>query len=422
MVVEKTVSFVRNCGRSDQSFFHAISSWLGILTVVLLLSATKLSLAQSTGVVLGTVKDSTGLVVPGAHVTITNTDTNDRRTATTGEDGSFRFPALATGKYSVKVEREGFGSELRTGLTLDVAQELVVNAELKVGSTNQEVTVTGDVPLVNTTNGQLGGMVSEARIAELPLNGRNYTDLTYMQPGISINPHVNSSAQTGGLHGTAFNSDGLLGRQNIYLMDGATMVSARGLGPVSESGTSIGVAGIKEFKVVTGAFDASYGFSPGAQVIVVSKNGTNQFHGEAFEYIRNNALDAANYFDKPVQANGFRRLPAFKRNNFGGGFGGPIKKNRTFFYAAYEGLRQDLGQTVVDLVPSAGCHGPTGDNTGTVTAQACPELGAGSAPVTIAPVMKGLLSLYPVPNLPNNQFTFGNRNSNPGGLGPDSCR
>jgi hypothetical protein len=307
----------------------------------------------------------------------------------------------------VKVERDGFSTELRTGLTLDVAQELVVNAELKVGSTNQEVTVTGDVPLVDTTNGQLGGMVSQARIAELPLNGRNYTDLTYMQPGISINPHVNSSAQTGGLHGTAFNSDGLLGRQNIYLMDGATMVSARGLGPVSESGTSIGVAGIKEFKVVTGAFDASYGFSPGAQVIVVSKNGTNQFHGEAFEYIRNNALDAANYFDKPVQANGFRRLPAFRRNNFGGGFGGPIKKNRMFFFAAYEGLRQNLGQTVVDLVPGAGCHGPNGDNTGVVTAQACPELGTGAAPVTIAPVMKGLLSLYPVPNLPNNQFTFG---------------
>ncbi|MGC2330954.1 MAG: hypothetical protein WA581_05850, partial [Candidatus Acidiferrales bacterium] len=164
---------------------------------------------------------------------------------------------------------------------------------------------------------------------------------------------------------------------------------------------TLGVDGIQEFRVVTGTFDASYGLVSGSQVIMVSKAGTNQFHGDAFEYLRNSALDARNYFDTAAGSGG-HRLPEFRRNDFGGAFGGPIQKDKTFFYAVYEGLRQTLGQTVIDNVPGAGCHGPAGT---VITNTECSQLGATSS-VTIASVTAPMLALYPVPNLPNNQYTL----------------
>jgi hypothetical protein len=186
------------------------------------------------------------------------------------------------------------------------------------------------------------------------------------------------------------------------------VVNSAGGSSSSQSGTTLGVAGIKEFKVVTGVFDASYGNASGAQVVMVSKGGTNQFHGEAFEYLRNDVLDAANFFDKPVAANNYARVPQFQRNNFGAAGGGPIKKDKTFFYAAYEGLRQRLGLTIDDTVPGAGCHGAAG---AVITNTACPQLG-GTASVTIASVMAPILALYPVPNLPSNGFTFPSESPN----------
>ena len=156
-------------------------------------------------------------------------------------------------------------------------------------------------------------------------------------------------------------------------LDGANMMNGRGGTSASESGTTLGVAGIKEYKVVTGTFDASYGNAPAAQVVMVSKGGSNQFHGELFEYLRNDVMDAANFFDKPVAANNYARLPQFQRNNFGASGGGPIKKDKTFFFAAYEGLRQRFGQTIVDTVPGAGCHGAAG---AVITNTACPQLGS----------------------------------------------
>ena len=178
-------------------------AWV-VAMVLLLLLVPKPSSAQSTGTILGTVKDSSGGVVPQAKVTLVNTDTNDTRTATTGDDGSFRFPALVTGHYSVRVEKEGFKTETQTGLTLEVAQELVVNTALQVGASTQEVTVTGEAPMVNTTNSSLGGLVNENKMADLPLNGRNYTDLTFMQPGVTITTNVASSSQQGGTQGHIF--------------------------------------------------------------------------------------------------------------------------------------------------------------------------------------------------------------------------
>ncbi len=257
--------------------------------------------------------------------------------------------------------------------------------------------------------------MGERKMADLPLNGRNYSDLTFLHPGVSVASNISQSTQAGGGHGTYITSDGTSLRANAILLDGASVLNGRGGATANEAGASLGVAGIKEFKVVTGTFDASYGNAPGAQVIMVSKGGTNQFHGELFEFIRNQQLfefirnqhlDASNYFDVPVAANNFQRIPLFIRNNFGAAGGGPIKKNKTFFYAAYEALRVRTGGTIIDTVPGAGCHGPSGNNTGVVTSAACPQLGTGAPSVTIAPVMSSLLALYPTPNLPNNQFTY----------------
>ena len=154
-----------------------------------------------------------------------------------------------------------------------------------------------------------------------------------------------------------YSASGSTLRSNSYTLDGASLVNMRGGNPGQEGGETLGVDGIQEFRVVTGAFDASYGLVSGSQIVMVSKGGTNQFHGDGFEYLRNSALDARNYFDTSAGSGG-HRLPEFRRNNFGGAFGGPIQKDKTFFYAVYEGLRQTLGQTVIDNVAAAGCHGP----------------------------------------------------------------
>jgi hypothetical protein len=406
MLTEKIEPSAKNYRRNEKSTCRVgVSIWLCGTVAFLLLVSTS-ALAQATATILGVVKDSSGAVVPGAKVIVVNTGTNDTRTETTDGGGSFRFPALDTGHYSVKIERQGFKSETETGLTLEVAQELVINPVLAVGSASEEVSVTADQASINTTNSSLGGIVGERKMADLPLNGRNYSDLTFLHPGVSVASNISQSSQAGGGHGTYITSDGTALRANAILLDGASVLNGRGGATANEAGASLGVAGIKEFKVVTGTFDASYGNAPGAQVIMVSKNGTNQFHGELFEFIRNQHLDAANYFDVPVAANNFQRIPLFIRNNFGAAGGGPIKRNKTFFYAAYEGLRVRTGGTIIDTVPGAGCHGPSGNNSGLVTSAACPQLGAGAPPVVIAPVMSALLALYPVPNLPNNQFTY----------------
>ena len=407
MRTEKIEPSAKNHGRNEKSTCRAgISIWI-CGTVAFLLLVSTAALAQATATILGTVKDSSGAVIPGAKVSVVNIGTNDTRTATTDSGGTFRIPALNTGHYNVKVEMRGFKEQTETGVTLEVAQELVINPVLAVGSASEMVSVTADQSSINTTNSSLGGVVGEQKMAELPLNGRNYSDLTFLHPGaFTVASNISQSTQAGGGHGTYLSSDGTSLRANAILLDGASVLNGRGGATANEAGTSLGVAGIKEFKVVTGTFDASYGNAPGAQVIMVSKNGTNQFHGELFEFFRNQVLDAANYFDVPVAANNFQRIPLFIRNNFGAASGGPIKKDKTFFYAAYEGLRVRTGGTIIDTVPGAGCHGPSGNNSGVVTSAACPQLGVGAPSVTIAPVVSALLALYPVPNLPNNQFTY----------------
>ena len=362
---------------------------------LVLISASVVFAQLPTGTILGTIKDSSGGVVPGATVTITNTETGLTRTATTSDDGAFRLPALPVGHYSVKAEKDGFNTMTETGLTLEVTQELVVNPVLQVGTSTQSVTVTGEAPVVNTTNGSLGGLVNEQKMADLPLNGRNWVDLTLMQPGIE--QHTNTGGNSpAAVAGTFFSSNGATIRSNNYMLDGAPMVVIYGGTQASISKSTLGVEGIKEFKVVTNNFGAEYGLTMGSQTALVSKNGTNSFHGSAFEYLRNSVLDAANLFDTPASSGG-KRLPEFIRNNFGGSFGGPIRKDKTFFFAVFEGLEQRLGATPIGTAIPANCRA--------ATANPCATL---SPTGTVNPVIFPLLSVFPLPTpgLPNNHFTF----------------
>jgi hypothetical protein len=317
--------------------------------------------AQQAGTILGVVKDTSGGTVPGAKITVTNTDTSEARTSTTGDDGAYRVPGLMPGHYTVRIEKDGFKTSNQTALNLDVAQELVVNPTMDVGSATQEVTVTGEAPLVNTTESSLGGLVNDQQIADLPLNGRNYIDLTLLQAGVQENPHPAGGGA--GASGTWYSSNGATPRSNNFSIDGAIMQNQYGAGPNSIGGTTLGVDGIKEYKIVTSLFSADYGMSMGSQMIIVSKSGTNQWHGDVFEYLRNSTLDAANEYDT-VAGSGGKRLPQFQRNNFGGSAGGPIRKDKTFFYLVYEGLRQRVGATISDQVMPAACHNLIDNATG----------------------------------------------------------
>ena len=339
-----------------------------------------------TATILGVVKDASGAVIPEAKLTARSVDTGQVRTGTSGGDGSYRFAALPVGKYEVRVEHPGFQTAVRSGLTLTVAQEAVVNFALEVGAIEQTLSVTAEAPLVNTTSGSLGALVDEQRVAELPLNGRNYVDLTLLQAGIQ---HWRNTGSTSGVSvsGAWFSSNGAPVRSNNYVLDGAIMQDLSSAATASISGSTLGLEGIREYRVITNSFSAEYGMKMGSQMVIVSKSGTNAFHGSLFEYLRNSALDARNFFDRKTAINP-RRLPPFAKNNFGVSFGGPIQRDRTFFHAVYEANRERVGRSLVGNVipPSAKVDG-------------------GLVP-QIDPRIKPLLALFPDPNLSNDQFTF----------------
>jgi outer membrane receptor protein involved in Fe transport len=357
-----------------------------------------------TGTILGTVKDTSGGVVAGANVTVRNTETGLTRALPTGDDGAYRFSALPVGHYDVRVEREGFKSTTQKGIVLDVSQEVVINFALEVGAAATEVTVSTDAPVVNTTSGQLGGLVNEEKIAELPLNGRNYLDLTLLQPGVSQNSTVINLG--GGTQGAIYSSNGAPIISNTFLLDGTPLQTVFGFNGASASGTTLGVDGIREYKVVTNAFSAEYGMNMGSQMTIVSKGGGNQFHGDVFEYLRNRVLDARNFFDysqAQCQLDGSsscKRNPQYERNNFGGAFGGPIKKDKIFFWAVYEGLRETKGIPVSTntINPTCVTEGTTG--TFNVDSACDPNI---TTPFQVPQAIRPLLALYAPAN---SSYTF----------------
>src|SRR6266478_2517355 len=327
------------------TYYRAVMAQLAVLLLVI--GAAPL-FAQSTATIVGVVRDSGGALLPGATVTVRNVDTGLTRSGPTGEEGAYRFPALPVGPYEIRAELAGFRTTVRSGVRLLVGQEAVIDMMLELGSIQETVTVTAETPLVETTTSGLGAVITAAEIAALPLNGRNYIGLTMMQPGVSESRTINNSAYPG----IWFSSSGAPPRSNGYSLDGADMRNGTGVTASSVTGQTLGLDGIQEYRVLTNAFPAEYGGVMGSQTVMVSKAGTNQFHGSAFWYHRDRNLEAANYFGDP----GTRT--EFSRNNYGGAFGGPLRQNRLFFHGTIEDARVRRGTTNISYTLTAAAFFP----------------------------------------------------------------
>jgi hypothetical protein len=305
------------------------------------------SMAQiPTGSISGTVRDSTGAVVSGATVTTTNRETGLVRNMPSGNDGHYVFTNLPVGVYDVKGEMTGFQTQLQQNLTLAVGQEAIINFTLAVGAVQETVSVTAEAPLVDTTSGALGGLVNEQKVTELPLNGRSFNSLVLLETGVTVHHPVSTTSSTS--IGLAFSSNGAPVRSNYMTLDGSSISSSQGITGVSVSGLMLGVDGIQEFRTINNNYPAEYGMTMGSQMLIVSKAGTNRFHGTLFEFLRNSDIQANNFFANYAN----QAKPAFRRNNFGGSFGGPVRKDKDFFFLSYEGVREAKGIQQQENVPS----------------------------------------------------------------------
>jgi hypothetical protein len=330
-----------------------IAHCLTILTaVVLLMMALPLTTAAQTfrGTILGSVTDQTGALVVGAKVTVRNVDTSLVRTTTTANDGSYAAPELPIGNYSVTVEKEGFQTAVITGVRVEVAVERRVDASLKPGDVAQRIEVSGEgIVTVETTSNVLGGAFEGKTVLDLPINGRDYTKLLIMVPGATGEP--NGGGDSPGSYGL-FSVNGNRGRSNNFLLDGTDMNDGfRNLPAINQGGvfgtpgTVLPLEAIAEVRVLSN-FEPEFGRNSGSVVNIVTKSGTNEFHGSAFEYFRHDHLNARNFF------NNVGPKDKFRNNQFGGSLGGPLRRDRSFFYGAYEGQRERLGVTSVNTVPS----------------------------------------------------------------------
>src|SRR5580658_10519751 len=302
----------------------AINSWAGV-----------------GGSVSGTVRDESNAVVPSASVKATNVETGVQHQAATNGQGFYSFPNLPIGHYSVGIQKAGFQPYQRTGITLDADSALTVDAVLNVGETSDVVTVVENQTQVETTSTQIGEVITAQQITAVPLNGRSYTDLLSLQPGVAPVTSITSDtvqdvgasvlSPSGDLNPGTVSINGQREFANSFIVNGSDV----------EEDVNMGAAiipnldSIAEFRILTNSFDAEYGEFSGGQINVVTKSGTNRFHGNAFEFRRSTNLDARNYFS-PTRG-------AFDQNQFGGTLGGPIRKNSIFFFADYQGTRSTQG-------------------------------------------------------------------------------
>jgi hypothetical protein len=300
------------------------------------------------GTLSGVVTDPTGATLSGATVLVHNEETGTERHLTTGNDGHFSAPSIPIGTYTITVTRDGFSQQKRTEIALTIGQSKQIDIQLTVDAVQQQVSVEDTPAVVNLSTQQTSGLVDERQIKQLPLNGRSYDQLITLNPGV-----VNYTGQRSGSIGTSNSSVGnmfaISGRRpqdNLFLLNGIeyTGASLINVTPGGTSGQLLGVDAVREFNVVTDTYSASYGKRQGAQISIVTASGTNHLHGSVYEFLRNSKLDARNYFDQA-------KIPEFQRNNFGGSLGGPIRRDKLFLFANYEGYRQNLGLSDVTFVP-----------------------------------------------------------------------
>ncbi|HEY2934033.1 MAG TPA: TonB-dependent receptor [Acidobacteriota bacterium] len=303
--------------------------------------------AQSVGATLqGTITDPSGAAVPGAVVTVRNINTGAINDVESDANGRYRLPLLPPGSYELRASSIGFQPIVQRGITLAVGQDAIVNISLKLGEMANEITVEARVSQINLTSAALSGLVDDKQIRDLPLNGRSFQQLALLQPGVSAALAAGNDVVGGRAPKISIN--GARPEQNNFLLDGTDINNVYNKTPGSVAGVLLGVDSVLEFQVLTNAYSAEFGRAAGGVINAVTRSGSNHFHGSLFEFHRNSALDAKNYFD-PVN----QTIPAFKRNQFGGTLGGAIQADKTFFFAAYEGLIERLGITGVTAVPDA---------------------------------------------------------------------
>jgi Carboxypeptidase regulatory-like domain/TonB-dependent Receptor Plug Domain/TonB dependent receptor len=321
------------------------AAWI-LVVVAISLTLTRQAHAQVAGAMLtGTVKDASGAFIPTAQLVITDVATGVARTVSADGAGLYAAPNLLPGTYEIRVSATGFSTEVQKGVTLTVGAQQVLDFTMRVGQVSQTVAVTTEAPTVELTSSELGATVNSTTVRELPLNGRSWTDLANLQPGVVLaTSHASVDVNRG--YGAQLSISGARPQQNNYRLDGISINDYSNGGPGSVLGQNLGVEAIQEFSVLTSNYSAEYGKTSGGVVNAISRSGTNQFHGSVYEFLRNSALDAPGYFDAGVS-------PPFRRNQFGASAGGPIRKDRTFVFGDYEGIRQSLGTTTSSGVPSA---------------------------------------------------------------------
>lgn len=321
-----------------------VSIFLALMSMLV----SPLAGAQGSASLNGIVSDATGAGIPGATVRIKRLETGAERDIEADADGRYYAPSLPVGQYEVVADKPGFRSARRTGISLVVGQREEVDLTLQVGDVRQTVEVSSEPPVVAVTTEDTSGLVGERQVKDLPLNGRSYDQLLTLNPGI-----VNYTSQRAGGIGTSnsvlgnmFSASGHRPQENLFLLNGVEYTGASEINstPGGVSGQLLGVDAVREFAVVKDTYSAAYGKRPGAQVNIVTAGGTNQLHGSVYEFARNSALDARNFFDQGG-------IPEFQRNVFGVSLGGPLQRDKAFLFGNYEGFRQNLGLSDLTLVP-----------------------------------------------------------------------
>lgn len=354
---------------------HRFERFACLAAAILLIAAPTVVTAQITsGTILGTVTDATGGVLPGVAVTIKNAGTGAARTTVTDSQGRYREPQLAIGLYEVTAELQGFQSQVRKNLELTVGSEMVINISLGVGSVSETIMVTTEAPIVQMTSAEVSAVVDAKQLQSLPLNARDIQQLAVLQPGVQMDNYHN--------FGKNMVVSGTRPEHNRYLLNGVDTTFTFTTAPVSAAGIIMGIDAVQEFKVLTSDYSAAYGEKAGGVVNTITKSGSNQFHGSGYEYLRNSKFDAPNYFDQD------NTPPPFRRDQFGASFGGPIVKNKTFFFSNFENFRQRLNMSNLAIVPSALAHQGYLPN---ATTRALELIG-------VAPRVAPYMALYPMPN------------------------
>jgi hypothetical protein len=361
---------------------------------------TRLAFAQvNTGTISGIVQDASGATLVGAAVTVRHVDTGTTRTMETDSGGRYTAPDLPLGNYEVQAQHPGFQTEIRSGINLTVGREAVVNLDLKVGQLSEKVLVTGEAPLVEVTTSGMSALVDERTIRDLPLNGRSYDQLALFQPGVVTMGAGQASAAFDFGTGTRFSVTGSRAYANSFLLDGTDINDHANGTPGGSAGTNLGVDGVQEFKINTSVSPAEYGRSSGGTISAVTRSGTNGLRGSAFEFVRNNDLDSLGYFDYKSHG-GNDSIAPYRRNQFGGALGGAIRKDQTFFFGTYEGLRQGNGTNINPEVPTATAKQgilPYAAFQGTDPKLYNCNKGDTACVVPVSPVIKPYLDLFQAP-------------------------